>query len=83
MVGEDAIALFLDPGLRRDDVARATGLTNLIPAQAGWYRETTTLTTIIPAQAGLHQEATGLTTVIPAQAGIHLVWLNLPQVVTQ
>jgi len=54
MVGEDAIALFLDPGLRRDDVARATGLTNLIPAQAGWYRETTTLTTVIPAQAGIH-----------------------------
>ena len=54
MVGEDAIALFLDPGLRRDDVARATGLTKLIPAQAGWYRETTTLTTVIPAQAGIH-----------------------------
>jgi hypothetical protein len=54
MVGEDAIALFLDPGLRRDDVARATGLTNLVPAQAGWYRETTTLTTVIPAQAGIH-----------------------------
>ncbi len=54
MVGEDAIALFLDPGLRRDDVARATGLANLIPAQAGLHQEATGLTTVIPAQAGIH-----------------------------
>ncbi len=82
MFGEVVIVPVLDPGLRRDDVSRASGLNTIIPAQTNIYPRTAKLSIVIPSQTAIHPRTAKLSIVILAQAGIHPVLLNTPQVVT-
>ncbi len=54
MFGEVVIVPFLDPGLRRDDVSRASGFNTIIPPQTAIHPSTDYLSMVIPAQAGIH-----------------------------
>jgi hypothetical protein len=54
MFGEVVIVPFLDPGLRRDDVSRASSFNTITPSQIAIHPRTANLFIVIPAQAGIH-----------------------------